>query len=111
MASVLAASPEISEMQREHLSIIQDSGTDLLILISDILDQARLDSKQVTLDPAPFDLRDLVDEALQSMASVAQTKGLDICLLNSLKDDPPVLLADGFRVKQVGVWAVAVSQD
>lgn len=102
MASVLAASPELSDMHREHLSVIQDSGTDLLTLISDILDQARLDSKQVVLDPAPFVLRDVMDGVLHSMASVAQNKGLELCLLNSLGDDPPLLLADSFRVKQVG---------
>jgi two-component system sensor histidine kinase BarA len=60
-----------------------------------------LDGKQVVLDPAPFILRDVVDGVVHSMASVAQNKGLDICLLNSLDHDPPVLLADGFRVKQV----------
>jgi hypothetical protein len=110
MAQVLEGSGDLSDTQREHLLVIQDNGTDLLTLISDILDQARLDSQTVRLDPAPFDLRDLVDGAIHSMASVAQNKGLEICLLNSLGDDPPTLIADGFRVKQVSFWCVVEAQ-
>jgi two-component system sensor histidine kinase BarA len=101
MASVLASSSELRETQREHLTVIMDSGNDLLTLISDILDQARLDSRSVILDPGPFALRDLLDDIIYSMAPVAQNKGLEIGLLNSLEDDPPILITDGFRVKQV----------
>ena len=50
--------------EREHLSTIISSSEDLLALISNILDHAKLESNSVVLERIPFNLRDTVETAL-----------------------------------------------
>lgn len=98
---MLEASPGLSQVQREHLRTIILSGEDLLGLINNILDLSRLESSSVTLEHIPFSLRDLVEGSLDILATVAQKKDLEICLINPIDTDPPELVGDSFRVKQV----------
>jgi signal transduction histidine kinase len=101
LATVLRESPGLSEVQREHLQTIQSSGEDLLGLINNILDVARLENSSVSLERTPFNLREVVEAALDTMAATAQKKGLEVCLVSSFKTDPPGVMGDSFRVKQV----------
>lgn len=101
LATVLRESPGLSEVQREHLQTIQSSGEDLLGLINNILDVARLENSSVSLERTPFSLREVTEAALDTMASTAQKKGLEICLISPFTDDPPGLIGDSFRIKQV----------
>lgn len=101
LAAVLEASPGLSDVQREHLRTILSSSEDLLNLINNILDHSRIESGSVTPERIPFSLRDVVEDALDGMAAVAQKKQLEIYLTNSFKTDPSGLIGDSFRVKQV----------
>jgi signal transduction histidine kinase len=98
---VLEASTGLSDVQREHLRTIISSGEDLLGLINNILDHSRLESGSVTLESIPFSCRDVVEGALDSVAAVAQKKNLELCLLNPADADPPGLMGDPFRIKQI----------
>lgn len=98
---MLRESPGLSEVQREHLQTIQSSGEDLLGLINNILDVSRLENSSVTLERTPFAVRDVVEAALDTLASSAQTKNLEVCLISSFKSDPPGVFGDSFRIKQV----------
>ena len=101
LAAVLEASSGLSDVQREHLRTITSSGEDLLGLINNILDHSRLESGSVTLESIPFNLRDVCEGALDSVAAVAQKKGLELALLNPADTDPPGLIGDPFRIKQI----------
>jgi signal transduction histidine kinase len=101
LAAVLEAGQGLSSVQREHLRTIISSGEDLLGLINNILDHSRLESGSVTLERIPFSLRDVVEVALDTVAAVAQNKGLELCLISSFENDPPGLRGDPFRIKQV----------
>jgi len=83
------------------LQTIQSSGEDLLGLINNILDVARLENSSVTLERSPFSLREVTEAALDTMASGAQKKGLEVCLISAFNSDPPGLIGDSFRIKQV----------
>ena len=101
MATVLRESPGLSEVQREHLQTIQSNGEYLLGLINNILDVARLENSSVSIEHQPFSLRAVVEAALDTMAATAQKKDLEICLISSFATDPPGIVGDSFRVKQV----------
>ena len=101
LAAVLEASSGLSDVQREHLRTITSSGEDLLGLINNILDHSRLESASVTLEEIPFTLRDVVEGALDSVAAVAQKKDLELCLISAYDSDPPGLIGDPFRIKQI----------
>lgn len=98
---MLEASSGLSDVQREHLRTIISSGEDLLGLINNILDHSRLESGSVTLESIPFTLREVVEGALDSVAAVAQKKNLEICLISAYDTDPPGLIGDPFRIKQI----------
>lgn len=101
LAAVLEASQGLTAVQREHLQTIMNSGQDLLALISNILDHSKLESNSVLLEHIPFNVRNVVEGALDMVAPVAQSKNVELTVLSMFKNDPPGLLGDPFRVKQV----------
>ena len=101
LSAVLEASPGLSTVQREHLRTIISSGEDLLGLINNVLDFAKLESHSVELERIPFNLRDVCEGALDIIASIAQKKGIEVCLTSPFTRDPPALRGDPFRIKQV----------
>lgn len=100
LSAVLEDSPGLSAVQREHLRTIENAGTDLLGLLNNILDFAKLESQSVELEHISFNLRDLVEGALDIIASIAQKKGIEVCLISPFSRDPPALLGDPHKVKQ-----------
>jgi hypothetical protein len=101
LATVLEASPGLTTVQREHLQPIIDSGQDLLALISNILDHSKLESHSVLLENIPFSVRQAVESALDTVAPVAQSKNVELTASSIFKNEPPGLMGDPFRVKQV----------
>lgn len=101
LAAVLEASPGLSGVQREHLRTIISSGEDLLGLINNILDHSKLENGSVTLERIPFTLRDVIESGLDTIAAVAQKKNLEVSLVNGITSDPPALIGDPFRIKQI----------
>lgn len=101
MTAVLEASPGLTPVQREYLRTIASSGEDLLGLINNILDHSRLESGSVSLEHIPFTMRDVVEGALETIAPAAQKKNLEITLINAIHSDPPDMMGDPFRIKQI----------
>ena len=95
----LAVSAEPAE-QKEFLSLMRSSADALLVILGDILDYSKIEAGKITLDPAPFSLRELVGDALKSVALPAHKKGLE--LIYSVQTDIPALVvADSVRLRQV----------
>ncbi len=66
----------LAPYQREMVGLIQSSGQVLERLLTDILDQAKMESGAFELQVAPFDLRDELDCAAELMRARADEKGL-----------------------------------
>ncbi|HEX7759051.1 MAG TPA: ATP-binding protein [Caulobacteraceae bacterium] len=62
--------------EREMVALIQSSGRTLDRLLSDILDQAKLEAGQFELLVAPFDLHDEIETAAELMRARADEKGV-----------------------------------
>jgi signal transduction histidine kinase len=60
---------ELNEKQDEYLKDIYASGQHLLSLINDVLDLSKIEAGRMKLEPADFDLRNAVDNALTLVAS------------------------------------------
>ena len=76
------------------------SGEALLAVVNDILDFSKLEAGQVDLDPAPFHVRDFLEEVSDLFAVQADAKGLRLEVRVS-ETTPEHLLADRSRVQQV----------
>ncbi|GAA0653990.1 response regulator [Brevundimonas lenta] len=70
------ANTELNATQREMLDLIRSSGQTLQVLLSDILDLARVESGRMELSEEAFDLGRAVREAATLYEASAQEKGL-----------------------------------
>ncbi|HWA60274.1 MAG TPA: ATP-binding protein [Caulobacteraceae bacterium] len=75
VAGALARTP-LSVDQREMVDLVQSSAQILERLLSDILDQSKLEAGEFELQTAPFDLRAAVEAAAELMRPRAEDKGL-----------------------------------
>ncbi|XZE54344.1 PAS domain S-box protein [Planctomycetaceae bacterium SH139] len=99
MTELLAAS-QLDPRQQRFLSACQKSGNALLSLINDILDFSKIESGKLEIDSHPFDLLQLIEDAVESMVFRVEAKGLQ--LRHQLMHPIPLLLeADSHRLRQV----------
>ena len=74
----LVLDTELTPTQRSYLQMSQESGESLLAIINDILDFSKIEAGHFELDPAPFDPRDSLGDAVRSLTTRAQSKGLEL---------------------------------
>lgn len=97
--NLLLKSP-LTTQQREYLRTIAHSSQGLLTIINDILDFSRLEEDELSLDHAPFTLRQVIEETLQILAPGASEKQLYL-IATSDANVPQHLLGDALRLKQI----------
>lgn len=99
-AELLQLTPAIQGEDRENVDTIDVSAKRMRRLIEDLLDVTRLEGgKQLPIEPAPVDVRNLLDEAYELFK--AQAAASSITLQCSAADGLPSVLADRHRVMQV----------
>jgi len=79
---------------------IKSSAESLLTIIRDILDFSKIDSRSLTLDSEPLQLRGLTQDVLDSLQVTAGEKGLTLALEVST-EVPDDLLGDALRLRQI----------
>lgn len=99
MADILSRSPLRPE-QAHYVEVLGAAGQQAFALINDLLDNARIESGRLTLNPAPFDLVDLVDLQLELQRPRAQDKGLYLRAF-AQAGVPGLVLGDVQRVAQI----------
>jgi signal transduction histidine kinase len=103
LARLLAdnAGGNLTPKQVQFAQTIYDSGMDLLSLINDLLDLAKIESGAITaLNMAPARLDQLCDDLERSFGQVAQDKGLEF-RVSLAPEVPRVIRTDMPRLKQV----------
>ena len=90
----------LDERQRTYAQTIHRSGEALLAIINDILDISRLEAGRVTLEPAPFDPRALVDEVATLLRPRAADKGVTMTAAHDASV-PSRLRGDAGRIRQI----------
>ncbi|OAQ60937.1 two-component osmosensing histidine kinase (Bos1) [Pochonia chlamydosporia 170] len=96
----LTLDTDLTQYQREMLSIVKNLANSLLTIIDDILDLSKIEARRMEIEEIPYTLRGTVFNALKTMAVKANEKFLD---LNFTIDSsiPDYVLGDSFRLKQV----------
>lgn len=93
---------ELDPVQRDYLETVRASGDSLLGIINDVLDYSKIESGELDLESAPFELRDLMEGALDLVAAQASDKRLDL-LADLDETGPPCVAGDVTRLRQVMV--------
>ncbi|MDX5437840.1 MAG: PAS domain S-box protein, partial [Pontibacter sp.] len=91
---------ELTDTQQNYLNIIKQSAENLLVIINDILDIAKIDAGKLELEEIPFNLSEAVQLAFQTFIYKAEEKGLTY---TSVKPNTmyPVVVGDPYRLNQV----------
>lgn len=91
---------DLSEKQKDHVSTMIYSGESLLSIINDILDFSKIEAGKLELEPIPFDMRKIIQEALKLMHSRAKEKGLQL-QINFSAESHSLFLGDPGRLRQI----------
>src|SRR6202011_3919626 len=86
--------------QRNLAETIRTGGESLLGVINDILDFSKIEAGQLSFEETEFDLRNVVEDALDMMAGQAQARGIE--LVGGVDPEVPTKVrGDPGRVQQV----------
>ncbi|MCB1623362.1 MAG: response regulator [Pseudomonadales bacterium] len=100
MTELLIGSRGLDDRQRRYADGIRHSAESLLSVINDILDFSKIEAGRLELDCAPFNVREIVEDAVELLAQRAAVKGLEL-----VADIPNEIyahrLGDGSRLRQV----------
>lgn len=75
MAQVLANS-KLTQEQAEHLSVIQESGHNLMVLLNDILDLSKIEAGKLEVSPIEADIRHKLGRVMKVHEAAADAKDL-----------------------------------
>ena len=99
-AAQLLGATRLEPTQREYLSIIRNSGDNLLSLLNDILDMTKIEAGKMTFEVVDISVEDLHKRVTGPFQAQAEAKGLTFSARFE-GDTPAVVRGDPLRVCQV----------
>ena len=91
---------QLSPQQHEYVDTVLESGQQLLKLINNIVDVARMESGELALAPGAVDLKRILGELEESFGVRAAEKGLAFNI-DLDGEVPQAIVIDGHRLRQV----------
>lgn len=99
MAELLTGT-SLDARQKEYVQTLRVSGEALLELINDILDFSRMESRKLTVERAPFAVKEVLEESLEIIGPMAARKGLALRAAIA-EGTPETVIGDHGRTRQV----------
>jgi len=96
----LALDSELSEEQREYLTIVKTSSESLLRVINDILDFSKIEAGKLLIERIPFHLGRTLSETFKALAMRASGKGLEL-ICDMAPEVPMLVHGDPGRLRQI----------
>lgn len=96
----LALETDLTHTQRNYLETARTSTDSMLKIINNILDFSKIEAGRLAIEASRLNVRDLVEESIETLAVMAHTKGLE--LLGAVQPDvPPFVVGDATRIRQI----------
>ncbi len=90
----------LTPKQREYVELAKKSGSDLIYLLSDILDLSKIEADRLEPEISTFELRPVIAEIVSMLTPEAGGKGLE--LVSSIDSDvPEAFKGDRVRLRQI----------
>ncbi len=102
--SYLALQSDLTSKQREQITYLHNAAESLIGIINQILDFSKIEAGKMTLEQAPFVLKDTLDEIIRLLKPQLDEKSLELQYEGEdgvLAQDAPLLLGDALRLRQV----------
>lgn len=100
LANLLMASDSLSERDRKFVETLKISADNLMELINDLLDFAKIEAGTMELEQAEFDLAEQVEKAISVINVKAREKGLNL-YVNYAPTLHRYYIGDSLRVHQI----------
>ncbi|MBW8881887.1 MAG: hypothetical protein JF615_10855, partial [Asticcacaulis sp.] len=101
-SQILSRSQPLTERQAKLIGVLGDSATALMELINQILDLSKIEARNLQLEQAPFDVRDMVDEIVRMMTLQAGAKSLYLTVRsNCACISERLFVGDAARIRQI----------
>jgi len=91
---------ELPEKQRRRAESVGKASDQLLALMNDILDLAKIEARHVELEQVDFELAAVAEDVAKSLVGRAQEKGIDLRVLIDA-DLPWMVRGDPLRLRQI----------
>ncbi len=98
-SDVLAGAENLTEKQQRYVRNIQTSGKDLLTLVNDILDLAKIEAGKMDLHIVEFSIGDLVERLAGMMKPLAERRNIELTC--EVDGQLPLLVQDAGKIQQV----------
>ena len=99
MTQVMLADPKLAAATRDRISVVHGAGVTMRALVDDILDVAKMETGNLTIEAAPFDLRATIAESTRLWDDQAAAKGLHF--VRELDACPRMIEGDSARLRQI----------
>jgi signal transduction histidine kinase/DNA-binding response OmpR family regulator len=102
----LLATTELSGKQLEYVGLLNQAGNNLMSVINEVLDHAKIEAGRMELECVPFDCAALVERVVELLSVSASQKGLDL-LSKYTAGVPRYVKGDSNRLQRVLVNLVS----
>lgn len=99
-ADLLASNPDLDGDSKEMAQMILKAGKNLLTLLDEVLDYAKIEAGVLKLAPEPVDVHDFLIEIDNLFSFDAKSRGIELRVSDRLEDDQE-LFQDRLRLQQV----------
>lgn len=99
MTQVMLADRSIAGATRDRVSVVHSAGVTMRTLVDDILDVAKMETGNLVIEAAPFDLAAMLHDSTRLWDDQARAKGLTFT--RDLDDCPGMILGDAVRLRQM----------
>jgi len=99
MTQVMLADATLGGALRDRIGIVHSAGVTMRALVDDILDVAKMETGNLSVEQAPFDLKEMLRDVCRLWQEQARDKGLSFAL--DLDDAPRGIEGDAARLRQI----------
>ncbi|RYY25582.1 MAG: tetratricopeptide repeat protein [Sphingomonadales bacterium] len=99
MTQVMLSDPKLEAQIRDRIGIVHSAGVTMRTLVDDILDVAKMETGNLTVDAAPMDVCAVLKDVTRMWQEQAIAKGLSFRL--ELSHAPCWILSDAGRLRQI----------
>ena len=99
MTEVMLTDRALSADARDRIRLVHGAGTTMRALVDDILDVAKIEKGELSLESAPFDLADMLGDAARLWEDQVRARGVAFTLAVDLP--PGRVLGDAARLRQI----------
>jgi PAS domain S-box-containing protein len=96
----LSLCTELTEDQREYLTLVKESAESLLRLLNDVLDLSKIEAGKIEIDATEFNLADVLRETMKALSVRASQKALELAWYMP-PTVPEHVVGDPARLRQV----------